>query len=311
MKFKLIITLLSCTLLCSLVIGCNNAANNSSSQSDTDIHSSSSQNLSSDSEESSKENESVKSNDESADRKNIQEDVKQYYLNQYLAELEQIENNDIQSNRTAYSTVDIASYASEFLGKYDKLLNDIYKSLKEVLSSDEFKKLEAEEMQWINDKEAALNKVAEDAKGGGSMYAYMGSLTAMSYTHDRIYELLEYLGNNALKDKDEAYNYLLEQDKIYIDKQLANNDTLKYSRTVPLSDIQDSFVITGTINENFYVFTLENAAGDEPLEYYIGETSKKIYLAPNQGGAALLQIKNGAVVNHFDWLMSDNCTVWR
>lgn len=306
MKLKSIITLLNSIMLCFLFTSCNNSTSDTQSSKDSKSSSTIEDTYQSPEEDSFK-TKDTNSNNESKNK----EDIKQYYLNKYLMELEQIENNDIQTNRRSYSTVEISSYANEFADKYDKLLNDIYKSLKEVLNSDEFSKIEADEVKWIKEKEAALNKVKEDAKGGGTMYAYMGSLTSLSYTHDRIYELLKYLGNSELTDKDEAYNYLLEQDKIYIDKQLSANSTLKYSRTVPLSSLQEIFCILGTIKEDFYTFALENAEGDDPFEYYVGKTSKKIYLAPNQGGAALLQIKNGAVVNHFNWISCDDCAVWR
>lgn len=305
MKNKMILMILNCIIISSLFIGCNSKTDTSTNN--TTEKPQSAQNAADDN---NKKDENT-DNKDSHNQIKLNNEKKKIYLNSYLTELEQLENNDIQTNRQSFSTVEISQYASEFLKKYDDMLNRIYGSLKEVLTEDEFKTLEADELKWIKQKEDALNKVAEEAKGGGTMYAYAGSLTALDYTHERIYELLKYLGNVELNSKDEAYDYLLQQDGLYIDKELSANSALSYSKITDLSELGNSFIIMGGIKEDFYVFTIENTDNTAPFQYYVGKTSKKIYLTPNQGGMALLQIKNGTVVNHFDRITLDNCAVWR
>jgi len=45
---------------------------------------------------------------------------------------------------------------SEFNKEYDNLLNDIYNYIKVVMPESEFKKLQDEEVKWINEKETAI-----------------------------------------------------------------------------------------------------------------------------------------------------------
>ncbi len=112
--------------------------------------------------------------------------------NEFVNRLSGIEKNDSIESQKAATTYDIVMYSKNFNQQYDDLLNDIYNYLKTTMSSQAFNKLQSEETNWINKKEAAMESSADEAKGG-SMSAYISSMTSLSYTHDRIYELLKYV----------------------------------------------------------------------------------------------------------------------
>lgn len=113
-------------------------------------------------------------------------------FNKFLNRLHEIEKNDLVAKEKTYSTADITMYASDFAKQYDTLLNDIYNYLKTVMSQNEFKKLQNEEIKWINEKETVIKNDLEKHEGG-TMCAYIPGLDTISYTHNRIYELLKYI----------------------------------------------------------------------------------------------------------------------
>lgn len=113
-------------------------------------------------------------------------------FNSFLNRLHEIEKNDEVARKKANTTYDITMYAGDFSTQYDDLLNDIYNYLKEVMPENEFRKLQKEEIEWINKKEKVMDndlKIHE----GGTICAYITGLDTISYTHDRIYELLKYI----------------------------------------------------------------------------------------------------------------------
>jgi len=113
-------------------------------------------------------------------------------FNNFLNRLYEIEKKDKVDNKKANTTYDITIYACDYSKQYDTLLNEIYNYLREVMLENEFKKLEKEEIEWINKKETVINNDLEKHKGG-SICAYISELNTISYTHDRIYELLKYI----------------------------------------------------------------------------------------------------------------------
>ena len=113
-------------------------------------------------------------------------------FNSFLDRLYKIEKNDKVANEKANTTYDITIYASDFAKQYDTLLNDIYNYLKKVMPENEFKKLQKEEIEWINKKETAIKDDLQRHEGG-TICAYISALDTIPYTHDRIYELLKYI----------------------------------------------------------------------------------------------------------------------
>jgi len=63
-------------------------------------------------------------------------------------------------------------YAGKFNKQYDTLLNDIYNYFKGDMPESEFKKLQDEEVKWINEKETAIKKNQEEHKGGPIIVGY-------------------------------------------------------------------------------------------------------------------------------------------
>ena len=72
---------------------------------------------------------------------------------------------------------------------WDDLLNEIYGYLKDTMDKSEFEKLGRDELDWINEKEAAVAKEASRwSEGSGGAYAQ--NSVAIEYTRDRCFVLM-------------------------------------------------------------------------------------------------------------------------
>lgn len=81
-------------------------------------------------------------------------------------------------------------YANKQYESWDKALNEIYSVLKQQLPADEMKKVQAEEIQWIKEKEDKAKKAASEFEGGTfAGVAYSDSLAQT--TKARCYELVD------------------------------------------------------------------------------------------------------------------------
>lgn len=81
------------------------------------------------------------------------------------------------------------SYYGKSYDMYDKELNEIYNLLKKQLSTEAMKSLQAEQIEWIKQKETLARKEAEQYKGGTFEFvAYNVSL--FQSTKERCYELV-------------------------------------------------------------------------------------------------------------------------
>lgn len=135
-------------------------------------------------------NTNINSNNNTGAQKHFNYTMDSSKYNEFLTRLNTIEKNDSETNKKADTTYDITMYSNEFNKQYDTLLNDIYNYLKGVMPENEFKKLQDDEIEWINEKETAIKKNVQEHQGG-SMNAYTASLTSLDYTHKRICEVLE------------------------------------------------------------------------------------------------------------------------
>jgi len=147
-------------------------------------------NSNSNNDKSNNQNADSNSNNKIGEQKHFNYTMDSGKYNEFLTKLNTIEKNDAEGNEKAATTYDITMYSKEFNKQYDTLLNDIYNYLKGAMPENEFKKLQNEEVKWINEKESAIKESHEKYKGG-SINAYIGGLTSLGYTHDRIKELLE------------------------------------------------------------------------------------------------------------------------
>ena len=72
---------------------------------------------------------------------------------------------------------------------WDALLNEVYQYLKTILPSAEFERLKDDELEWIAEKEKAIEE-AGAAWEGGSGEPMARNLTAIRYTQERCYYLI-------------------------------------------------------------------------------------------------------------------------
>lgn len=90
---------------------------------------------------------------------------------------------------TAMTQSEINSESSIVYKKWDALLNDVYQYLKKILPESEFKALKSDELDWIAEKEAAIEEAgAEWAGGSGEPMAR--NTAGIEYTQERCYYLI-------------------------------------------------------------------------------------------------------------------------
>lgn len=114
-------------------------------------------------------------------------------LEEYMASLKQ--QSDSIKNSLANDPLkqdEINAKATELYELWDDALNYLWKELKKALPEDEFKKLQAEQLQWIADKEKAVEEAGKEFEGG-SIYQFIVSQEAATITEKRTYELYELL----------------------------------------------------------------------------------------------------------------------
>ena len=88
--------------------------------------------------------------------------------------------------------MDINASAEAVYRCWDRALNDLWAVLQDNLTEEEKKPLLREQLQWIDEKEAAARESAASAEGG-SLYPALYSGTAADLTRDRVIELIEHL----------------------------------------------------------------------------------------------------------------------
>lgn len=88
------------------------------------------------------------------------------------------------------SQLEINKESGKVYTMWDELLNEIYTYLKQNLGSAEFKALEKEEIEWIKEKEAAIDVISKEWGDSGTGASMMRSRTGIEYTQARCYELI-------------------------------------------------------------------------------------------------------------------------
>lgn len=86
---------------------------------------------------------------------------------------------------------DLNTLSGELYTVWDDALNAIWEILKEELSAEDMKQLTKEELQWIDEKEAAVQAAGAEVEGG-SMYSMVVNQKAADLTKERVYELAKY-----------------------------------------------------------------------------------------------------------------------
>lgn len=94
---------------------------------------------------------------------------------------------------------------------WDNALNALWDELKVNLDEGDFAKLEAEQLEWNSEKDAAVEAAAKDYEGG-SMYPLVVNTTAARLTEERVYQLADIMNRGegigqtaALSDSETAY----------------------------------------------------------------------------------------------------------
>lgn len=85
--------------------------------------------------------------------------------------------------------MDMNISSSELFRAWDVLLNDIFQYLKQTKPSDEFQKIQEDELDWIVEKEAAI-EATQNEYAGGSIMPLMANCTAIDYTKQRCHYLI-------------------------------------------------------------------------------------------------------------------------
>lgn len=75
---------------------------------------------------------------------------------------------------------------------WDDTLNTTWELLQETLDDETMNQLETEQLDWIAEKEAAVQLAGKEVEGG-SIYPMVVNLKAAELTRERVYELAEYL----------------------------------------------------------------------------------------------------------------------
>jgi uncharacterized protein YecT (DUF1311 family) len=119
---------------------------------------------------------------------------------EFLEKLDNIQKEldalPVKKDSDAGITNAMRSYYGISYDMYDKAINEIYTLLKNQLSSETMKTLQAEQIKWIKQKEADANKEASQFKGGTFEFVAFNSSLYES-TKKRCYELV----NNYMTDK--------------------------------------------------------------------------------------------------------------
>ena len=92
----------------------------------------------------------------------------------------------------AYTQADMNYAAQQKYLIWDGALNQFWQDLKSILSEEEMRQLTNEELQWIDEKEAAALDAAAEYEGG-SIYPMVYYSALADLTKQRVYELLEWL----------------------------------------------------------------------------------------------------------------------
>ena len=118
---------------------------------------------------------------------------------EFLAKAAEIEEYSENVYETAMSQTEINIETGNILTKWDELLNEIYTYLSDNMETDDFAKLEKDELSWIAEKEAAIEEAAKDWEGG-SGEAMVRNGTASSYTKERCYYLISIVQGEKLPE---------------------------------------------------------------------------------------------------------------
>lgn len=108
---------------------------------------------------------------------------------EFTAKAEAIRAEMKAENTSNYSNYEMSESASRFYEKWDALLNEVYHYLRDTLPADEFERLKAEEIRWIQERDAAADAAGAAFQGGtGAGLARISE--GSRQTEERVYVLI-------------------------------------------------------------------------------------------------------------------------
>lgn len=113
-------------------------------------------------------------------------------LDEYMASLEAQAADIKAALEQAQSQSEMNQKAHELYVLWDDALNELWGKLQDSLPEDEFDELLDEQIQWIEDKENAVEEAGKEVEGG-SMYPLITNSEAAGITEERVYEFYELL----------------------------------------------------------------------------------------------------------------------
>lgn len=113
-------------------------------------------------------------------------------LDDYMASLEAQSDAIKAALEQAQSQSEMNQKAQELYVLWDDALNELWGKLRDSLPEDEFDKLLDEQIQWIEDKENAVEEAGREYENG-SLYPLVTNSEAADITEQRVYELYELL----------------------------------------------------------------------------------------------------------------------
>ncbi len=105
----------------------------------------------------------------------------------------EIESDAIkQELSSAMTQADMNKYSGELYKLWDDYINVLWGYLGDYMSEADFSALTDEQLDWIYEKEAAVEEACNEVKGG-TMEPLVRNSVAAEWTEQRVYELIEYL----------------------------------------------------------------------------------------------------------------------
>ena len=107
-----------------------------------------------------------------------------------LQAVEQQSKNIEEKLSQAYTDAETNQYSEQLFKVWDDYINVLWGYIKNNLSESEFNSLKQEQIDWIVNKEDAMD-IAGSNKG--SLETYFRNIEATNWTKDRVYQLINYL----------------------------------------------------------------------------------------------------------------------
>ena len=107
----------------------------------------------------------------------------------YMSRIKELEVYAEESSDKAITQLEMNTNSYDVYVQWDNLINEIYQHIKTIMDESTFAALEKDELEWIKEKDNAIEEAAAKYEGG-SIVPLIRNTTASSYTQNRCYYLL-------------------------------------------------------------------------------------------------------------------------